>query len=155
VYRFYRDEDEFIDSGENLIVHREPVEATPFLLNVIVDSHAAIRPMNDIPLTAQSADERQVRNIKMPWREVKQTKNFLIEQGYRFYCLTPKTRHRVLSSWVVDWHIIWDSNFGDPYRMDKRSPWTGENQININSSFRCMSCPDLALSTRVCSPIRL
>ncbi|HXH14071.1 MAG TPA: molybdopterin-dependent oxidoreductase [Alphaproteobacteria bacterium] len=129
---FYRDEDEFIAYGENLIVHREPVEATPYLPNVIVGAHPAIRPVNDISVEAQSADERQVRNIKLPWREAKLTKNFLWEQGYRFFCLTPKTRHRVHSSWVVDWHIIWDSNFGDPYRMDKRTPWTGENQININ-----------------------
>ncbi len=131
---FYRDEDEFIDYGENLIVFREPVEATPYLPNVIVAKHPAIRP-NDygIPMTATSADERSVRNIKMPWSEVKKTKNFLWEKGYRFYCLTPKTRHRVHSSWSnADWNLIWDSNFGDPYRMDKRTPAVGEHQVHIN-----------------------
>ncbi len=131
---FYRDEDEFIEYGENLIVFREPVEATPYLPNVIVATHPAIRP-NDygIPLTATSADERSVRNVKMPWKEVKKTKNFLWEKGYRFYCLTPKTRHRVHSSWsTADWNLIWDSNYGDPYRMDKRTPGVGEHQIHLN-----------------------
>ncbi|HHT9153807.1 MAG TPA: molybdopterin-dependent oxidoreductase, partial [Candidatus Hypogeohydataceae bacterium YC40] len=131
---FYRDEDEFIEYGENLIVFREPVEATPYLPNVIVSAHPAIRP-NDygIPLDATSADERSVRNVKMPWKEVKKTKNFLWEKGYRFYCLTPKTRHRVHSSWsTADWNLIWDSNYGDPYRMDKRTPGVGEHQIHLN-----------------------
>ncbi|MDO8136563.1 MAG: molybdopterin-dependent oxidoreductase [Candidatus Brocadiales bacterium] len=131
---FYRDEDEFIEYGENMIVFREAVEATPYLPNVIVASHDSIRP-NDygIPLDATSADERSVRNVKMPWSKVKNTRNFLWEKGFRFYCLTPKTRHRVHSSWsTADWNLIWDSNYGDPYRMDKRTPGVGEHQIHIN-----------------------
>jgi nitrate reductase alpha subunit len=61
---------------------------------------------------------------------VKDTKNFLWERGYQFYCLTPKTRHRVHSSWSnVDWHMLYDSNFGDPYRLDRRSPSVGEHQL--------------------------
>jgi nitrate reductase alpha subunit len=32
----------------------------------------------------------------------------------------------------VDWHIIYDSNFGDPHRTDKRAPGVGEHQIHIN-----------------------
>ena len=47
-------------------MHREPVEATPYRPNVIVGAHPSIRPVNEIPPDAQSADERQVRNIKMP-----------------------------------------------------------------------------------------
>ena len=78
------------------------------------------------------ADERQVRNIKLPWSEVKKTKNPLWEHGYKFYLVTPKSRHRVHSSWsTVDWNLIWDSNFGDPYRMDKR-PGVGEHQIHMH-----------------------
>ncbi len=131
---FYRDEDEFIEYGENLIVYREPVEATPYLPNAIVATHGAIRP-NDygIPLDATGADERSVRNVKMPWSKVKNIPNPLWEKGYKFYCLTPKTRHRVHSSWsVADWNLIWDSNYGDPYRMDKRTPGVGEHQIHMN-----------------------
>jgi len=115
-------------------VHREGPEATPYLPNVIVSSNPYIRPEDyGIPLTAEHWDERTIRNVKLPWSRVKETKNFLWEKGFRFYCLTPKTRHRVHSSWSnVDWHMLYDSNFGDPYRLDKRAPTVGEHQIHIN-----------------------
>ncbi len=130
----YTDVPEAIEYGENFIVHREGAEATPYLPNVIVSSNPYIRP-NDygIPLSAEHWDDRTVRNVKMPWDQVKGTKNFLWEKGFQFYCLTPKSRHRVHSLWSnVDWHQIWDSNFGDPYRMDKRSPGVGEHQVHMN-----------------------
>lgn len=57
---------------------------------------------------------------------MKATQNPLWARGYNFYCLTPKTRHATHSSWqVTDWHLIWNNQFGDPYRMDKRSPGVG------------------------------
>ena len=60
-------------------------------------------------------------------------RNPLWEKGYQFYCVTPKTRHRVHSQWSVnDWVQIYESNFGDPYRMDKRTPGVGEHQLHIN-----------------------
>ena len=78
-------------------------------------------------------DRRQVRNIMMSWSEVKRTVNPLFDQGYRFLCLTPKSRHSVHSSWAVtDWHWIWNSNFGDPYRADKRMPGVGDAQLHMN-----------------------
>jgi nitrate reductase alpha subunit len=131
---FYREEPEFIEYGENLLVHREPVEATPYLPNVIVSTHPWIRPDDyGISQDATTVDERSVRNTKLAWSEVRKTQNFLWAQGYRFYCLTPKTRHRVHSSWsVADWNLIWDSNFGDPMRMDKRTPGVGEHQMHMN-----------------------
>jgi nitrate reductase alpha subunit len=130
----YCDIPEAIEYGENMISHREGPEATPYLPNVIVSSSRFIRPDDyGIPLDAMGWEERTVRNLAMPWREAKETKNPLWEQGYQFYCLTPKTRHRVHSSWsTVDWSIIWDSNFGDPYRMDKRLPGPGDHQLHIN-----------------------
>ncbi|MBI4455296.1 MAG: molybdopterin-dependent oxidoreductase [Acidobacteria bacterium] len=130
----YADVPEAIEYGENFIVHREGPEATPYLPNVIVSSNPYVRP-NDygIPRNAEHWDARTVRNIKMPWHEVKNTKNFLWEKGFQFYCLTPKTRHRVHSSWSnVDWHMLYDSNFGDPFRIDKRAPSVGEHQLHIN-----------------------
>lgn len=130
----YSDLSEAIEYGENFIVHREGPEATPYLPNVIVSSNPFIRP-NDygISLKEEHWDKRTVRNIKLSWEEVKKTKNFLWEKGFQFYCITPKTRHRVHSMWSnVDWHQIWDSNFGDPYRMDKRTPGVGEQQLHIN-----------------------
>ncbi|MFQ5871735.1 MAG: molybdopterin-dependent oxidoreductase, partial [Candidatus Geothermarchaeales archaeon] len=136
---FYRDEDEFIEYGENLIVYREPVEATPYLPNVIVATHPWLRPDDygipvNIPLESPDYyDKIQVRNLTMPWSEVKDTANPLWQEGYRFYCLTPKTRHRVHSSWSTsDWNLIWDSNFGDPLRLDKRKPGVGEHQMHLN-----------------------
>jgi len=130
----YADIPEAIEYGENFIVHREGPEATPYLPNVIVSSNPFIRPDDyGIPQTAQHWDDRTVRNVKLPWNKVKTTKNFLWEKGFQFYCLTPKTRHRVHSSWSnVDWHMLYDSNFGDPYRLDKRAPSIGEHQLHVN-----------------------
>jgi len=130
----YNDEPEVIEYGENFIVHREGPEATPYLPNVIVSSNPYIRPDDyGIPLDAMGWDERTIRNVKIPWRQVKETKNPLWSKGYHFYFLTPKTRHRVHSQWsVCDWNLIWDSNFGDPYRMDKRMSGVGEHQLHMN-----------------------
>lgn len=130
----YSDDPTALDCGENFIVHREGPEATPYLPNVIVSTNPLVRP-NDygIPLDAEHWDERTVRNVKLGWAEAKQTRNFLWERGFHFYCLTPKSRHSVHSSWAnVDWHLIWNSNFGDPYRVDKRLPNVGEHQLHMN-----------------------
>lgn len=130
----YADVPEAIEYGENFIVHREGPEATPYLPNVIVSANPYIRPEDyGIPLEAEHWDERTIRNVRLPWSEVKHTQNFLWGKGFRFYCLTPKTRHRVHSSWSnVDWHMLYDSNFGDPYRLDKRAPSVGEHQLHMN-----------------------
>ncbi len=130
----YNDESEIIEYGENFIVHREGPEATQYLPNVIVSTNPYIRPDDyGIPENAEHWDERTVRNIKKSWAETKKTKNFLWEKGYKFYCVTPKSRHTVHSQWAVtDWNFIWNNNFGDPYRMDKRMPGVGEHQIHMN-----------------------
>ena len=130
----YADVPEAIEYGENFVVHREGPEATPYLPNVIVSSNPLIRPEDyGIPANAEHWDQRTIRNIKMPWSKVKETKNFLWEKGFQFFCLTPKTRHRVHSGWSnVDWHMLMDSNFGDPYRIDKRAPCVGEHQLHMN-----------------------
>jgi len=130
----YCDLPEAIEYGENLIVHREGPEATPYLPNVIVSSSPYIRPNNyGIPLSATDAEARQVRNVKMPWNQVKKTVNPLWSQGFQFFCSTPKSRHTTHSSWsTVDWNAIWSTNFGDPYRMDKRHPNMTDRQIQMN-----------------------
>ena len=130
----YCDIPEAIEYGENIISHREGPEATPYLPNVIVSTSRFIRPDDyGIPLDAMGWEERTVRNLAMAWDQVKLTQNPLWEEGFHFYCLTPKTRHRVHSSWsTVDWTIILDSNFGDPYRTDKRLPGPGDHQLHIN-----------------------
>jgi len=130
----YCDIPEAIEYGENFIVHREGPEATPYLPNVIVSSNPYIRPEDyGLSRKAEHWDERTVRNVKLPWGKAKKTKNFLWEAGYRFYCLTPKSRHTVHSSWAdTDWKLLWDSNFGDPWRTDKRSASLGDHQVHIN-----------------------
>jgi nitrate reductase alpha subunit len=135
----YCDLPEAITHGENFIVHREGPEATPYLPNVIVSTNPLIRPDNFgiTPAMLQDevldADVRTVANNKLPWAEVKQTQNPLWRDGFRFFYLTPKTRHTVHSSWAVtDWNVIWASNFGDPRRKDKRLPGVGDMQLHMN-----------------------
>lgn len=130
----YCDLPEAIEYGENLVVHREGTEATPYLPNVIVSSSPFVRPRSyGIPADEMDPDLRTVRNLKLPWEDVKRTVNPLWEQGFRFFCSTPKSRHTTHSSWsTVDWHWIWSSDFGDPYRHDKRDPGTGDRQIQMN-----------------------
>jgi nitrate reductase alpha subunit len=130
----YVDIPEAIEYGENLIVHREAVEATRYLPNVIVSTSAFVRP-NDygIPAEAADADLRAVRNLKMAWADVKKTTNPLWEQGFKFHFLTPKSRHSTHSSWsVTDWNWIWNGNFSDVYRADKRSAGIGDVQVHMN-----------------------
>ncbi|MCB1247311.1 MAG: molybdopterin-dependent oxidoreductase, partial [Acidimicrobiia bacterium] len=92
----YVDIPEAIEYGENLIVHREAVEATPYLPNVIVSSSPYLRPQSyGIPLDDLDAGRRQVRNVMMAWGDVKATTNPLYDAGYEFLCLTPKSRHSV------------------------------------------------------------
>ncbi|MCE9552899.1 MAG: molybdopterin-dependent oxidoreductase [Planctomycetes bacterium] len=130
----YCDLPEAIEYGENLIVHREGVEATPYLPNVIVSTSPFVRPADfGIPADTADPDLRQVRNVKLPWAEVKQTVNPLWKQGYQFFCSTPKSRHSTHSSWsTVDWHWLWSDNFGDPHRTDKRAPGVADRQIQMN-----------------------
>lgn len=130
----YCDLPEAIDCGENLIVHREGPEATPYLPNVIVSASPFLRPRDyGISRDEMDPDKRSVRNIKMPWPEVKQTTNPLWREGYRFFCSTPKSRHSTHSSWsTVDWNWIWSTSFGDPFRSDRRAPGVGDRQIQMN-----------------------
>jgi nitrate reductase alpha subunit len=101
---------------------------------VIISSNPFVRPDDyGIPITAMHHDDRHVRHVKLPWTEAKRHTNPLWEKGYQFYCITPKTRHRVHSQWSVnDWIQMFESNFGDAYRMDKRTPGIGEHQMHVN-----------------------
>jgi nitrate reductase alpha subunit len=130
----YCDLPEAIEYGENLVVHREGVEATPYQPNVIVSTSPFIRPV-DYGITADTLDPdlRQINNVKMSWPDARKTVNPLWEQGYKFFCCTPKSRHSTHSSWsTVDWHWLWSDNFGDPHRIDKRAPGVADRQIQMN-----------------------
>jgi nitrate reductase alpha subunit len=130
----YCDLPEAIDYGENLIVHREGTEATPYLPNVIVSSSPFIRPKSyGVGPDDMDPDRRTVRNIKLPWNEAKQTVNPLWKKGFRYFCSTPKSRHSTHSSWsTVDWNWIWSTSFSDPFRHDKRAPGVGDREIQMN-----------------------
>lgn len=130
----YCDLPEVLDIGENLVVHREGTEATPYLPNVIVSTSPFIRPKDyGIPAWSMDPDERTIRNIKMAWKDVKETSNPLWAQGFRFFCSTPKSRHSTHSSWsTVDWNWLWSTSFADPYRKDKRQPGVSDRQIQMN-----------------------
>ena len=43
-----------------------------------------------IPITAQHHDDKTVRNIKLPWAEIKQHADPFVERAIQFYCVTPR-----------------------------------------------------------------
>ena len=131
----YREEDEWIDQGENVIVHREPIEATPYQPRVIIAPEAmeTLRPKDYGVPPGDTTDAKSLYNVVMQTDEVLSTTNPLHAKGLKFHLSTPKPRHRTHSSWSTsDWNAIWSSNFGDPYRRDVRTPWVGEEEMDIN-----------------------
>ena len=79
----YRIEPEAIEYGENFMHRDEGPEATPYLPNAIMTSNPYVRPDDyGIPITAQHTDDKHVRNIKLPWGEIKRNVNPLWEKGY-------------------------------------------------------------------------
>ncbi len=135
---FYRGEKEFIESGENMPVHREPIDSTFYEPNVIVAKpHPAIQPKGPekygVPLSQIDADTRQARHVVKPWNEVEKTKHPLDAQGHRFIFHTPKYRHGA-HTMPVDTDIIavWFGPYGDMHREDKRNPFVAEGYVDIN-----------------------
>lgn len=133
----YRDEDEWIKQGENLIVHREPIEATPYQPNVVVvpEDFDAVRPKNyGVSSDELNSDLRIVFNEKWSWERIRESENPLTtEYGLFAVFVTCKGRHQVHTSWkACDWNLIWSSNFGDYAHADKRSPWVGESELDMN-----------------------
>jgi nitrate reductase alpha subunit len=135
---FYREEDEFIEAGENLPVHREPVDSTFHEPNVIVaPKHEAIRPKGPedygVARTDLSCEVRCGRNVVLTWAEAKGTQHPLMKQGYRFIFHTPKYRHGSHTTPIdTDINAVLFGPFGDIYRRDKRSPFVTEGYVDIN-----------------------
>ncbi len=132
----YREESEWIDQGENMIVHREPIEATPYQPRVIVapKDFLTLRPF-DYGITADEtdADSKTLYNKAVTAAQMLASKNPLQKKGLIFTVSTPKPRHRTHTSWgSSDWNAVWASNFGDPYRKDRRMPWVGEEEMDIH-----------------------
>jgi nitrate reductase alpha subunit len=137
---FYREEQEFIEAGENLPVHREPIDSTFYEPNVIVaPEHEALRPAGPADYGADPADQstetRQGRNVVKSWREEKSSPHPLAADGYRFVFHTPKYRHGAHTMPVdTDMIAVLFGPFGDLYRHDRRSPYVAEGYVDINPS---------------------
>ncbi|MFQ5838898.1 MAG: molybdopterin oxidoreductase, partial [Thermoplasmata archaeon] len=135
---FYREEDEFLDAGENLPVWRETVDATYHEPAVVVsEPHPAIGPKGPqeygIDPADLSTETRQVRHVVKPWSEVRTTKHPLDQDGYSFILYTPKYRHACHSMALSqDISAVYFGPFGDFYRHDKRTPYVGEGYVDIN-----------------------
>ena len=135
---FYREEKEFIEHGENLPVHREPIDSTFYEPNVILAKpHPFIRPLGpeDVGLerSDQSTETRQVRNVVKSWPELSKTKHPLMKQDYRFIFHTPKYRHGSHTTPTeTDMIAVLFGPFGDIFRHDKRMPFVGEGYVDIN-----------------------
>lgn len=137
---FYRDEPEFLEAGENMVVFREPIDSTFYEPNVIVGKeHPCIKPDGPqkygVDINDLGTDTRQARNLVKPWSEVKNTKHPLQAQDkdFRFVFHTPKFRHGAHTT-PVDTDIIsvWFGPFGDMHRKDKRKPFVTELYVDIN-----------------------
>jgi len=138
---FYRPEPEWQAAGESLPVWREPVDATFYEPNAILANakHPSINPKTPeeygVPESQNDVETRQYRNVVRTWQELKLSKHPLNEKdpAYRFVFQTPKYRWGAHSTAVdSDWIAMLFGPFGDPYRRDSRTPWTGEAYAEIN-----------------------
>ncbi|HET7746400.1 MAG TPA: molybdopterin oxidoreductase, partial [Vicinamibacteria bacterium] len=135
---FYREEPEFIAAGENLPVHREPIDSTFYEPNVIVGPrHEAFRVTGPESYGLDpgdlSCEVRQGRNVVKPWSEVKGTRHPLARDGYGFVFHTPKYRHGAHTTPIdTDVVAMLFGPFGDVYRHDKRAPFVAEGYVDIN-----------------------
>ncbi|MFW5454332.1 molybdopterin-dependent oxidoreductase [Thioalkalivibrio sulfidiphilus] len=137
---FYRPEPEFIEAGENLVVYREPSDATfhePCA--ILAKDHPAIRPKRPadwgIAANDRSHQSRQMRNTMLDGEALLKTKHPLLDQGYHYVFHTPKYRHGAHTTPVdTDYMMMLFGPFGDIYRRDKRIPGTSEMYLDINPS---------------------
>lgn len=135
---FYRFEPEFIESGENMIVYREPIDSTHYEPNVIVAKpHPAIRPKQpqDYGVSESQLDceTRQARHVMRTGEQLLKSKHPLKAKGFGHIYHTPKYRHGAHSTPVdTDFTGIWFGPFGDIYRRDKRLPSVIEGYVDIN-----------------------
>jgi nitrate reductase alpha subunit len=135
---FYRPEPEFIDAGENLIVHREPSDSTFYDPCAIAAApHPALRPKRPADWGIAPDDRghmaRQMRNTTYDVGALLRSKHPLYAQGWRHVFHTPKYRHGAHTMPVdTDYMAALFGPFGDMYRRDKRAPAAGEMYVDIN-----------------------
>ncbi len=135
---FYRDEPEFIDSGENLIVHREPIDSTFYEPNVIVaEPHPLLKPKSPADYGADhrdvSGEARQARHVIRTVDELLKTQHPLRQYGYNLIFHTPKYRHGAHTTPTdVDIIAVWFGPFGDMTRSDRRMPTVSEMYVDMH-----------------------
>ena len=139
---FYRPEPEWQAAGESLPVWREPVDATFYEPNaILVEREAPVDQARSRPRTTACPSRRRTprrastATSSARGRSCKTSKHPLTENdpAYRFVFQTPKYRWGAHSTAVdSDWIAMLFGPFGDPYRRDSRTPWTGEAYVEIN-----------------------
>jgi nitrate reductase alpha subunit len=136
----YRPEVEFVEAGENLVVHREPSDATFYEPCAIVAApHPAIRPKRPadwgIAADDRGHNTRQMRNTTFRVDELLASKHPLRDQGWDHVFHTPKYRHGAHTMPIdTDFMAALFGPFGDMYRRDKRMPGDGEMYVDMNPS---------------------
>jgi nitrate reductase alpha subunit len=135
---FYRPEVEFVEAGENLVVHREPSEATFYdPCAILAAPHPAIRPKRPADWKIAADDRghitRQMRNTTYSSDQLLASKHPLKDKGFDRVFHTPKYRHGAHTMPIdTDFMAALFGPFGDMYRRDKRTPGTGEMYVDIN-----------------------
>jgi len=135
---FYRDEDEFIEYGENMPLHREPVDGTMFEPGVLMAApHPLIEPAQPsqygLDVNDLSVEVRQVRHVMRTPDEIAASRHPLRPEGYSHVLVTPKFRHACHSMGAsTDTEVLIFGPFGDFYRHDKRKPWVAEGYVDLN-----------------------
>ena len=134
----YRDEPEFMDAGENMVLHREPIDSTFYEPNVIVAKpHPLLRPKTPedygMPRNDVSGDARQARNVILTVDELLKTQHPLKKYGYEFIFHTPKFRHGAHTTPTdVDIIAVWFGPFGDMHREDPRMPMVMDMYVDMH-----------------------
>ncbi|MCA9125756.1 MAG: molybdopterin-dependent oxidoreductase [Planctomycetales bacterium] len=135
---FYRDEPEFMDAGENMVLHREPIDSTFYEPNVIVAKpHPLLRPKSPedygVSRSDLSGDARQARNVILTVDELLKTQHPLKKYGYEFIFHTPKFRHGAHSTPTdLDIIAVWFGPFGDMHREDRRMPMVMDMYVDMH-----------------------
>ncbi len=135
---FYREEPEFRDSGENLPIHREPVDSTFYVPNVIVcGQYPLLKPKGPedygVARDDIGSDTVQARHVIMTWEKLKETRHPLKDEGYDLIFHTPKYRHGAHTTPVdTDLVAVWFGPFSDVHRRDSRMPFVTEAYLDMN-----------------------
>ncbi|NUN15210.1 MAG: molybdopterin-dependent oxidoreductase [Myxococcales bacterium] len=135
---FYREEPEFMDAGENLVLHRETIDSTFYEPAVLIAKpHPLLKPKQPQDYGAdpadQSADARQARHVIKTVDELLATQHPLRKDGFQFIFHTPKYRHGAHTTPVdTDIVAVWFGPFGDMHRKDKRMPFVSEAYVDIH-----------------------